>query len=128
MVTGLRAANDRGAVTATERHRDSTGHLKGIPIRILAKIDIRLGPAMPRECTPGSLRNESRGRLAPLVRRTRLGFLLIWRAYRPPAEEIDARSELAAVRARTMEEVRLAAEEYHWATLMGSRDTTGNER
>ncbi len=83
---------------------------------------------MPREHAPGYLHDEPLGRVAPLVRRARLGFLLIWRTYRPPAEEVDARSELATARARAIEEMRLAAEAYHWATLMGNRDAAGNEQ
>jgi hypothetical protein len=82
---------------------------------------------MPRERAPGCPHDEPRGLLVPVVRRARLGFLLIWRTYRPPTEEIDARKELSAVRARAIEEMRLAAEEYRWSTLDRNRETVRNE-
>jgi hypothetical protein len=64
---------------------------------------------------PVTDRDQPRGRLAPALRRVRLGFLLVWRTRRPPAEEVEALRERLAERERAMDELRLAAEEYHWA-------------
>jgi hypothetical protein len=59
--------------------------------------------------------------LAGVVRRAYLGFLLIWRRFRMPTEEIDAQRELSAEQVRALNELRQAAEEYHWAILKEDR-------
>jgi hypothetical protein len=68
-----------------------------------------------------------RGWFFSIARRARLGFLLIWRGYRPPAEEVDVQRVRSVVRARAMEEMRLAAEDYHWTTLDRNHETVSNE-
>jgi hypothetical protein len=51
------------------------------------------------------------------LHRARLGFLLIWRKRALPMEEVRSYSERMADRQRALEELRLAAEEYHWAVI-----------
>ncbi|MGH2558711.1 MAG: hypothetical protein ACRDJH_06575 [Thermomicrobiales bacterium] len=69
-----------------------------------------------------------RGRLALAVRRARLGCLLVWRRFSPPAEEIAARAERLVDREGALaelEERRIAAEEYHWAVAGERRGEVG---
>ena len=60
-------------------------------------------------------RNRPRRPLPLAVRRARLAFLLLWRKRWPRTAEVDARAERTAERERALEELRLAAEAYHWA-------------
>lgn len=60
-------------------------------------------------------------------RRARLACLLLWRKHRPPAADVAARNERVADQQRAVEELRRAAEEYHWA-VVGERRHGGGVR
>jgi hypothetical protein len=71
------------------------------------------------ELVPG--RGRPRRPLALAVRRAHLAFLLLWRKRWPRMEEVDAGTERTAERDRALEDLRLAAEAYHWAVASERR-------